>query len=464
MFWRLFAAYIILVLSTVFILAGFATLQGYGALAVELVGIGFGLILVSIVPAYLLAGKYTKPLEDLTLGADKLRAGDFGHRIAPAGGREFRTLANTFNGMSQRLAENFDELERDEDQLRTILSGMVEGVIAVNEHQSILFANERAGVMLGFHSETAVGRQLPEVVKLPAIPAIMQKSLSGGGPYHEEIELRATEKTLTLYASSLPGAEKPGAVLVVYDVSEIRRLERLRQDFVANVSHELKTPLANIKSSIETLLDGAAEEPAVRLGFLTMIEAQANRLDALVADLLVLARVEAGEATLEFEVVQIEEAIHNCLDRHRTRAEAKGLTLNAVALGGCPQELAVWVDHEALAQVLDNLVDNAIKYTTENGRVTVRWEADDQMVTFEVQDSGVGIPPEGLERVFERFYRVDRARSREMGGTGLGLAIVKHMVQIMKGTIRVFSTVNQGTTFRVSVPRAQKEPSFPTPN
>jgi two-component system, OmpR family, phosphate regulon sensor histidine kinase PhoR len=463
MFWRLFLGYIALVVVTVLILAGFVAAQGMPYVAVELVGIGIGLIIISIVPAYLLARKYTRPLEKLARGADELSASNFRHRIEPAGSREFRTLADTFNAMSARLASNFQELERDEDQLRTILSGMIEGVLAVDEHQAILFANERVGEMLDFVSESAVGQRVDAVVKHPAIPAIVSKALSGGGPYREKLELSSPERKFTLYASPLPGTEKPGAVLVVYDVTEIRRLEQLRQDFVANVSHELKTPLSNIKSSIETLLDGAAEEPNSRLLFLTEIESQATRLDALVGDILVLARIEAGEATLDMEVVQIEDAIQDCLDRHRTRAEARGLALNGVALGNCPQDLSVWVDEEALAQILDNLVDNAIKYTQQNGRVTVRWEASDLLVAFEVQDSGIGIPPEGLGRVFERFYRVDKARSREKGGTGLGLAIVKHMVQIMKGTIRVSSVVDQGTTFRVTLPRAQKERSFPTP-
>ncbi len=220
------------------------------------------------------------------------------------------------------------------------------------------------------------------------------------------------------------------------------------------MSHELKTPLANIKSSVEVLLDGAADEPAARGMFLAEIDLQADRLDALVADLLSIARIESGEIRLEFEAVPVEDAAHACLDRHRTRAEAKGLRLDGVALAGCPPELAAWADEEALAQVLDNLVDNAIKYTPAGGIITVRWEPSAQQVCFEVEDSGIGIPARDLPRVFERFYRVDKARSREMGGTGLGLAIVKHMAQAMQGSVRVLSEVGKGTTFRVCLPRA----------
>ena len=172
------------------------------------------------------------------------------------------------------------------------------------------------------------------------------------------------------------------------------------------------------------------------------------------ADLLALARLEGGSAVLEFGPVNVDEAVTTCLDRHRTRAEAKKLALSGVALGGAPPALAVWADDEAVAQILDNLVDNAIKYTPTGGRVTVRWEPTPQQVCLEVEDTGVGIPDRDLPRVFERFYRVDKARSREQGGTGLGLAIVKHMTQALGGTVRATSAVGRGTTFRVCLPRA----------
>jgi two-component system, OmpR family, phosphate regulon sensor histidine kinase PhoR len=460
MFWRLFLTYLLLVAVTVAVVSGlllYRTIDSPWSLAFEIAAVGLVIVTLSLLPAYFFARRFTQPLEDLTQGTERLRRGDFSDRIRPTGGREFRTLASTFNDMSDQIAENFADLQHDKDQLQTILSGMVEGVVAIDQDQVILFANDRAATMLEFSADTAVGRKLWEVTRQRAVQDLVQKGLSGGGPYREQIDLNGTSDThLAVYVSTLPGTGRPGAVLVIHDVSEIHRLERLRQDFVANVSHELKTPLANIKSSIETLLDGAAEEPGPRAMFLEEIDLQANRLDALVMDLLVLARIESGEATMRFEVVAVEDAVHACLDRHRTRAEGKGMTLDGVALAGCPQDLSVWADDEALAQILDNLVDNAIKYTPSGGRVTVRWQTSDQMVCLEVEDSGIGIPLADLPRIFERFYRVDRARSREMGGTGLGLAIVKHMVQTMKGTIRVSSEASKGTTFRVCLPRAQK--------
>jgi two-component system phosphate regulon sensor histidine kinase PhoR len=286
------------------------------------------------------------------------------------------------------------------------------------------------------------------------VQVLVEKTLAESGPYREELDWKGPmAKSLAIYVSRLPGPESPGAVMVLHDITEIRRLERLRQDFVANVSHELKTPLANIKSSVEVLLDGAVEDPASRGTFLAEIEDQSNRLETLIQDLLMLARIESGDTGLELERIPVEEAVHECLDRHRTRAEAKRLTLSGVALAGCPPDLAVYVDGEGLAQILDNLVDNAIKYTPAGGRITVRWDCTEEQVCIEVEDTGIGIPERDLPRVFERFYRVDKARSREMGGTGLGLAIVKHLVQAMKGTVKVQSELGKGTIFRVCLPR-----------
>jgi len=462
MFWRLFLTFLGLVAVTVGVvgvLLLYRDVSSVRQLVADVAPALVAIVALSLIPAYALARRFTRPLVELARGADRLAHGDFAHRIAPSGGREFRLLAHSFNAMGARLAATFSELEQDKEQLRTILSGLAEGVVAFDREQRILFANDRAAALLDFPPGPAVGRKLWEVTRQRAVQDAAQKCLRGGGPYRESIDLNGDAATsLAVTVSALPGGGgglSAGAVMVFNDVSEIRRLERLRQDFVANVSHELKTPIANIKSSIEVLLDGAIDEPATRGMFLDEIESQSARLDALVGDLLTLARIESGEATMDFEVVAVEDAVHACLDRHRTRAEGKGMTLDGVALLGCPPDLSVWVDEEALAQVLDNLVDNAIKYTPENGRVTARWESTAQQVCFEVEDSGVGIPARDLPRIFERFFRADRARSREMGGTGLGLAIVKHTVQTMGGTVRVESVEGKGTTFRVCLPRAE---------
>jgi signal transduction histidine kinase len=236
------------------------------------------------------------------------------------------------------------------------------------------------------------------------------------------------------------------------DRRRFRRLETVRQEFVANVSHELKTPLAVIQAAVETLLDGAADDPEARTAFLGQIGEQGHRLHALIQDLLSLARIESGEATLDPRPVPVGPAVVACIDRHRARAAAKGLTIEADVPPDRHDPVAQ-VDEEALDQILDNLVDNAVKYTPGHGSVHVSWRVEGGDVEIDVTDTGIGIPAADLDRVFERFYRVDRARSREMGGTGLGLSIVKHLVQAMHGRVSAESVPGRGSTFTVLLPR-----------
>jgi two-component system phosphate regulon sensor histidine kinase PhoR len=260
-------------------------------------------------------------------------------------------------------------------------------------------------------------------------------------------------RSLTVHAARLPGPPPRGAVLVLHDTTELRRLERLRQEFVANVSHELKTPLSVIKANVETLLLGAVEDAEHRGQFLDRIARQSDRLHALILDLLSLARIESGEELFEVQAVPIGTVLRACLERHRPRAEARGQTMTLEADGADP---AVLADEEALDQIFDNLVDNAVKYTPEGGSIRVGWRPEGDCLCVEVSDTGIGIPEADLPRVFERFYRVHKARSREMGGTGLGLSIVKHLVGAMNGSVRAASQVGKGTTFTVCLPRVAR--------
>jgi two-component system phosphate regulon sensor histidine kinase PhoR len=435
--------------------------------------------LATMALAFWLARRVTRPLQELTEGARRIAAGGFGHKVYVSGQDELGTLAGTFNAMSERLADQFAQLEEDRRQLRAILSGMIEGVVALDAEQRILFANDRALELLHCRGDVAIGRKLWEVVRQPALQKLVQAALAGPDPCQEEVTWkRPIARSLTIHAARLSGPST-GAVLVLHDTSELRRLERLRQEFVANVSHELKTPLSVIQACTETLLDGAASDPEHRLSFLETIADQAHRLHALILDLLSLARIESGAEVFSFQEVNLAEAVHDCLDRHRARAEAKSLVLEAVppaddkvtrwqgdkvtkedpqspchlaTLSPC-HPVAAWADEEAVGQILDNLVDNAVKYTPQGGRIQVRWRAEDQQVCIEVEDTGIGIPERDLARIFERFYRVDKARSRELGGTGLGLSIVKHLVQAMHGIVSASSQPGKGTTFVVHLPR-----------
>ena len=463
MFIRLFLTYLLLVILAVAAVGVLILQRSDGSalffeLGKQVVAAVVVIAFVAVIPAYILARRFTRPLDELTTGARRLASGEFDHKIHVPGGRELSTLARVFNTMTDHLAGTFRQLERDREQLRTILSGMVEGVVAIDNDQVVLFANDRAGALLDFVPGQAVNRKFWEVARQRAVRELVERALAGDGPHREELDWKGpTVKSLVVYVARLPGPDSVGAVMVLQDTTDLRRLERLRQDFVANVSHELKTPLANIKSSVEVLMDGAVEDPNARGMFLEQIAEQADRQQMLIEDLLSLARIESVENGLAYESVLVEDAVHACLDRHRTRAEAKGLTLEGVAPADSPAKLALWADEEGLAQLLDNLVDNAIKYTPDHGRISVRWQAAADDVLFEVEDSGIGIPARDLPRVFERFYRVDKARSREMGGTGLGLAIVKHLVQAMKGHVRVASTVGTGTVFTVTLPRAKRD-------
>jgi two-component system phosphate regulon sensor histidine kinase PhoR len=481
LFWRLFGVCGVVWLAMIGLLA--AVDQPFGGkrpllwLAAAVAG------LAALLLAFWLAQRIAHPLQDLTKAAEQIGQGNFTSKVYANNGDEVGQLTQAFNRMTERLASQFAQLEEDRQQLRTVLSGMVEGVVALDAGQRILFANERAAQLLDFQAPSAVGRKLWEVVRLRALQDVVRRALADTEPVHEELIVEgAAPRSLTIHAASLPDGPARGAVLVFHDMTDLRRLERLRQDFVANVSHELKTPLAVIKACIETLIDGAADDPAHRGPFLERIDEQADRLHALILDLLSLARIESGEQVFEFQPVSLEPVVAACLERHRARAETKHQQLafhalveqngsssardrapdgfnavpraSTIPLPNSCASLEVWADEEAVSEILDNLVDNAVKYTPVGGKIAVTWRAENDQVCLEVADSGIGIPEADLPRVFERFFRVDKARSRELGGTGLGLSIVKHLVQAMNGSIMATSKLGQGTTFTVRLPRS----------
>jgi two-component system phosphate regulon sensor histidine kinase PhoR len=407
--------------------------------------------LLAMALAFWLARRIALPIQELREGAESIAAGDYGRKVYIGGAEEVRALARTFNHMSERLAGQFAQLDEERQQLRAILSGMIEGVVALDARQSILFANERALALLDLTGQAVIGRRLWEVVRQRNLTELVRKAMVGPEPYREELTWNSpAARSLTAYAARLHGNVARGAVLVLHDTSELRRLERLRREFVANVSHELKTPLAVIQACVETLLDGAADDPEHRGDFLERIADQGHRLHNLILDLLSLARIESGAEAFTLQPVPLTDAVAACLERHRTRAEGKQQQLEVEAQG----QPVAWADEEAMGQILDNLIDNALKYTPEQGRIRVGCREEDGQVCVEVVDTGIGIPERDLPRIFERFYRVDKARSRELGGTGLGLSIVKHLVQAMHGSVRANSTLGQGSTFHVRLPRA----------
>jgi two-component system phosphate regulon sensor histidine kinase PhoR len=410
---------------------------------------------IALVLAWWFAQRLAQPLHELQRGAAAVAGGHYGHKVYIERRDELGGLADAFNQMSQRLAVQFAQLDEDRQQLRAVLGSMVEGVVAVDAESNVLFANERAGELLSFSVSQAAGRKLWEVVRHRPVHDLVQQVLASVNGHTATLDATGfSHRSLTVHAARLPGGPVRGAVLVFHDITDLRRLERLRQEFVANVSHELKTPLSVIVACVETLQQGAVDDLENRGKFLERIGAQSQRLLSLIVDLLSLARIESGEEVLEPHEVGIEDAVRRCVERHLERARGKNQALEAAPPGQQPAEgVIAWADEDALDQILDNLVDNAIKYTPAGGTIQIHWWADNGTCVVEVRDTGIGIAEADLPRVFERFYRADKARSRELGGTGLGLSIVKHLVQAMGGSVRASSRLERGTTFTVVLPQ-----------
>jgi two-component system phosphate regulon sensor histidine kinase PhoR len=291
------------------------------------------------------------------------------------------------------------------------------------------------------------------VTRARPVAEAVSEAFAGDEPVVTEFDAPGpTRRTLSLRATRLPGEPCPGVMIVLHDMTELRRLESLRRELVANVSHELKTPLAAIKGYAETLRLGAVNDPEHNLHFVRRIEEQADRLHALILDILQIARLESGQESFELNDIQISDMVEQCLHQFSEAAAAKQIELFAEE-PSC--DITAFADEEGVQTILNNLVDNAIKYTPAGGRVIIRAAANGATVTFEVRDTGIGISEKELPRIFERFYRVDRARSRELGGTGLGLSIVKHLAQALGGSVSVESQPGAGSTFRVSLPRGK---------
>lgn len=389
------------------------------------------------------------PLSAIADAAQAMARGSYDRRIAATEFEEsaISALGQALNSISGDLALRLNAMAQDRARMETVLAAALEGVIALNTAGEVTLMNQAAQRLLGFSPEMALGRPLRAIYRNASLDNLAREAVS-------ENQLRTTEireggKTLEVYATPLKAGI--GTVLVVHDVTEVRRLESVRQDFVANVSHELKTPLTSIRAYLETLLEGGGlrdEENNVR--FLKKIELHVNRLTTLITDLLSLSRIESGDAFSQKQRLSLAEMVQASCQRLAPNAEHKGIHLRLHA-GPAAEQLCVLGDTEAFQQIFDNLIDNAIKYTEPQGVVDIAVsQQDGGRVQVEVKDTGVGIPAEDLPRIFERFYRVDKARSRELGGTGLGLSIVKHLVQALDGEIHVDSTIGVGSSFVVS--------------
>lgn len=363
------------------------------------------------------------------------------------------------------LRAQLQEALQKRDERDAVLASMIEGVVAVNKDFSILSVNDSAKRLLHLkEGEIPFGAQLKDIVHDKAFYELVETVISTHVTVQKEIQLDDSQKTL-IYAHGTPLREKAhsgnGAVIVFHDVTHVRRLETIRQDFVANVSHELKTPITSIKGFVETLLDGALANRDDAERFLAIVSRQADRLSAIIEDLLSLSRLEQQGSNhgLKRSEITVTELFDRCYQACLFKLDEKNIRLKI----HCEPTLTVNVNIHLMEQALINLLSNAIKYSTANTEVLLEAKHYGRTVSFTVSDSGIGIPEKDLPRIFERFYRVDRARSRHMGGTGLGLAIVKHIAQVHGGSVQVESEVKKGSRFEIVLPLSLGETTAVTP-
>ena len=411
------------------------------------------LLLATIVAgavSILAAERAAAVVRKLTESASRMAAGDLEVRTRAQGGDELAELGRALDLLAVNLSAAIGALRKERDVLGGIVSAMHEGLLVLDDAGRIAVTNPALREMLQLGSD-AVGKYPREVIRHPDFASLLEQCKRSGEPAQVEIELvRLKPSYLLLHAVRI--AETGGLLIVFVDVTEIRRLERVRTDFVANVSHELRTPITAIRGYAETLRAGALSEGDVAANMVEIIFRQSERLSRLVEDLLELSRLEAREFKLSQQPVLLQDTAQRAADAVRPRAESKGIRL-AIEV---PVDLRALGDEPALEQVLLNLLDNAVKYMPGGGEVKIAGRARDGRCEIEVRDNGIGIEAKHLSRLFERFYRVDKGRSREMGGTGLGLAIVKHLVAAMHGEVEVTSTPGAGSTFTVVLPLAAR--------
>lgn len=417
-----------------------------------LIGTLFAVLLI-LAASYWLALDLSRLVSALKTGTQAIAAGDLGRRLDTSGVTELSLLSHSINQLADSLVRQLETAQADSAKFEAILSGMVEGVVAIDSEERLLHLNSAAADLFGLDARDTPGRKIWEVLRVPGLLEALQSALQGREVAASELRMldSGEEKVVETVCAPLTGAggAVAGAVAVLHDVTRLRQLEHLRREFVANASHELKTPLTAIQGLTETLLDDAAMPAATRTRFLAKLRDQSQRLEALVNDMLTISRAESREDAFEHLPLDLREIVQESWRTLLPAAEAKRIELS-LRLPEGPAMVAG--DRTALGQAVDNLLDNAVKYTRDGGSVVLRLSVADRTASLAVSDSGIGIASEHQDRIFERFYRVDKGRSRELGGTGLGLAIVKHTALGHGGTVHVDSTPGQGSTFTLELP------------
>ena len=419
-------------------------------------------VVVALILMIIVVSSFTSslvvPLQEMTQVAGEIAEGKLDRTLDVDSNDEIGALSRGLNYMAERLRDNIRQITEERNKVEAILASMSDGVIAVDCNGNILLINPAAERMFNIKYENSMGKGVIEVIRNYDLEKLLQAALMSEESITREVQIFVPDpKSFRISTAPLMSETGVvGVVAVLRDITAFREVERMKTDFVANVSHELRTPLTSIKGFVETLMDGAMEDPKTAAHFLEIINDETDRLNRLISDLLSLSRVEAKQGQIRKAALNLDKLIINTVSILSPQASEKNQILNVDIKIPLP---VISADEDMIGQLLINLVDNAIKYTADGGRIDIRAERWNDSVKIAVSDTGIGIPRDSIPRLFERFYRVDKARSREMGGTGLGLAIVKHILEVHSGRIEVDSIVGQGSTFTVYLP-AGNDPAF----
>jgi len=426
----------------------------YNTISQRIISAGVLVICIAGILSILVSRRLSKPLEDLRRGAESFARGNLRSKLPLPNSRETAELASAMNTMARQLDERIRTITRQGNEQRLILASMIEGVIAVDNDEKIILINQAAAHMLGRSEQTMTGKWVQESFRNAEVQRFIRDALHSKETIEKEIKaLTKDEGEITLHMSGTQirgeNDEVTGALAVLHNITDIKKLENIRRDFVANVSHELRTPLTSIKGFVETLLDGAMKQPEELERFLSIISNHVNRLNSIIDDLMSLSYLEKEiYSDVKFDEVHLDAIVKDAVEVCHIKAQQRKIGIHVAGLSG----IVTTGNPSLLEQAIINLIDNAIKYSDENTKVTIVTQKREKSITIDVTDEGPGITAEHLPRLFERFYRIDKARSRKLGGTGLGLSIVKHIIAAHNGSVTVHSIPQKGSTFTIHLP------------
>jgi len=423
--------------------------------------INVGLILmvcaaaIALLMSIIISKRITDPIDSLTIAANEIADGGHGRKIYLTGNDQIGALTKAFNKMSHNLGVSLDELKQRNLELEAILNSMINGIIAIDQNKNIILVNKFCFEILDLPQDYVVENEsMYKIIRNEEIAGMVEQAMTDGVSQTRELPYVHLDKVLRIYVNPIFSSSREimGSIVVIQDITQIRKLEQMRSDFVSNVSHELKTPLTSIRGFVDTLKSGAINQPEQALRFLDIIDIESDRLYRLINDILLLSEIESMNLEPEQTELDLGEIVREVFNILQQKADEKNLSLIAIVDG----PYIVVANRDRIKQMFINLVDNAIKYT-EQGEVTIELQRRDGWTKCIVKDTGIGFSESHKERLFERFYRADKGRSRNQGGTGLGLSIVKHIVLLYKGKISVDSTPGVGSTFEILLPNMQNK-------